>query len=190
MCVRHGMPDSCLPIRQDRNCRSSAADLRSTSPPETVSGTPLTALRRRTSLASMAARREHGGMQPSIPWPPAGAATDERLAFVAAQPYLTRRARPWWLSMFRIIEAGGGSAYVADRGMAKVAGGVLAKRTITDEMRGDAMAHQVIACDIAAQSLSTEERAHLRQTGELPAWFLPRIDAEAARLKKEQRSSR
>lgn len=132
-------------------------------------------------------------MHPSIPgsWPPAGEATDERLAFLAAKPYLARRARPWWLPFFRIIEAGGGSAYVADRGMAKVAGGgVLAKRTITDEMRGDRMADEVVACDIAAQSLSADERAHLRRTGELPDWFLPRVDQEVATLKKERRSSR
>jgi len=88
-----------------------------------------------------------------------------------------------------MIEAGGNSAYVADRGMAKVGnGGVMAKRTITSELRDDRMANEVIACDTAAQSLSPAERATLRQTGQLPTWFFPRIDQEAGKLKEERRA--
>lgn len=120
-------------------------------------------------------------------WPPPGEATDERLAFLAAKPYLARRARPWWMPFFRIIEAGGGSAYVADRGMAKVGGGgVLYRRTITSEMHSDRMADEVVACDIAAQSLSADERMTLRRTGELPPWFFPRIDQEVTNLKRQR----
>ena len=131
-------------------------------------------------------------MHPSLPtpWPPVEEATDERLGFLAAKSYLARRARPWWLAWFRIIEAGGSSTYVADRGMAKVGGGgVMSRRTITDEMRGDRMADQVIACDLAAQSLSADERARLRRSGELPDWFFPRVDQEVTNLKKVRRNS-
>jgi hypothetical protein len=150
--------------------------------------------RRLTSLARTASQQKHVAVRSSTrpaQWPPIGDVTDERLAFLAAKPYLVRRSRPWWLPFFRIIEAGGGSAYVADRGMAKVGGGgVLYRRTITAEMRDDRMSEQVLACDTAAQSLSDEERVTLRRTGELPAWFFARIDEEVAKLKQERRHRR
>jgi hypothetical protein len=120
-----------------------------------------------------------------------GEVTDEQLAFLAIRPALVRRSRPWWLALFRILEAGGNSAYVADRGMAKVAnGGVMAKRTITAEIRGDRMADLVVACDVVAQSLSSDERTVLRLTGVVPEWFLPEVLAQSEALKAERRRSR
>jgi hypothetical protein len=75
--------------------------------------------------------------------------------------------------------------------MAKVRnGGVMFKRTITAEIGGDRMADQVVACDVAAQSLSADERGTLRRTGRLPAWFYPRIDQEVAKLKNERRQQK
>jgi hypothetical protein len=104
---------------------------------------------------------------------------------------LIRRSRPWWLALFRILEAGGNSTYVSDRGMAKVPnGGVMAKRSITSEIRGDRMADLVVACDIVAESLTADERTVLRLTGAVPEGFLPAVLAEAETLKAERRRNR
>jgi hypothetical protein len=120
-----------------------------------------------------------------------GEVTDGQLAFLAVRPALIRRSRPWWLALFRILEAGGNSAYVSDRGMAKVPnGGVMAKRTITSEIRGDRMADLVVACDIVAEALSPDERTVLRLTGALPEQFLADVLAEAETLKAERRRNR
>jgi hypothetical protein len=120
-----------------------------------------------------------------------GEVTDGQLAFLAVRPVLIRRSRPWWLGLFRILEAGGNSTYVSDRGMAKVAnGGVMAKRTITAEIRGDRMADLVVACDIVADTLTPDERTVLRLTGALPERFLPAVLAEAENLKAERRRNR
>jgi hypothetical protein len=120
-----------------------------------------------------------------------GELRDEQLAFLAARPFLIKKSRPWWLSLFRILEAGGNSAYVMDRGMARVPnGGMMAKRTITSEIGGDRMADLVVACDAAAQTLTPDERTILRLTGALPEWFLPQVVAEAEQVKAQRRRLR
>ena len=118
------------------------------------------------------------------PWPPGESLTDERLAFLAAEPALRKLATPWWLGFLRVFTAGGSA-----NGMLVSPGATFGRDGsgpggVTQEIRGDRMLAYVVAADIAAQRLSPEERRLLRATGELPAWFLDAVREAHAELKR------
>jgi hypothetical protein len=46
------------------------------------------------------------------------------------------------------------------------------------------MTWYVLACDSLAHELSPDELNQLRQSGELPAWFLPKIRPTARNLRR------
>jgi hypothetical protein len=110
---------------------------------------------------------------------------DARLAFLAARPFLLRRAKPWWLSVFRLAEVYGGPN-TSRSGMLPDARGRVAQTGLTtDEIRSDRLRPYVFACDRVADRLDAAERERLRAVGELPAWFLPAVETEARRIKRE-----
>lgn len=115
-------------------------------------------------------------------WPPEENVSIDRLAFLAAKPYLLRRARPWWLQLLR---ASNRRAEYRDYRGRWTAGDTLNSSSpepigMADEIGGERMRSYVRACDLAAAELSAGERAALRERGELPVWFWAVLDQHAA----------
>jgi hypothetical protein len=50
---------------------------------------------------------------------------------------------------------------------------------MTGSGRNEKMASLVVACDAVAERLSAEERGRLRNSGELPDWFITAVLAAA-----------
>ncbi len=59
-----------------------------------------------------------------------------------------------------------------------------AARDMRGDMVSDRLANYAIAVDELAGQLSPEERQTLRQTGQVPAWFLGRVQERAARIRQ------
>lgn len=104
--------------------------------------------------------------------------TDERLCWLAIQDQLKKRASKLgplgWLSAF----AGGGNT--RSRGAVGLGG------DLRREKRSNKLGDYAIAVDEAAQRLTADERRHLRQTGEVPSWFLPDVERRAQEIRKQQ----
>ena len=118
------------------------------------------------------------------PWPPGESLSDERLAFLAAEPALRKLSRPWWLGLVKLFTAGGASNGVS---VAAGASGALDKARTTSvqqDVRDRRMLDYVVAADVAAQKLNADERKALRATGELPEWFLGAVGEAKADLKR------
>lgn len=124
-------------------------------------------------------------------WPPEEHATIDRLAFLAAKPYLMRRSWPWWLQLIRLLDvraAPEGSDAMPRQPMAKHYAAARMVRPgsprppvgVTSEVRSERMRHYMCACELAAAELSAEERVKLRERGELPRWFWRALDEHAA----------
>jgi hypothetical protein len=123
-------------------------------------------------------------------WPPETGVCDARLAFCAARPFLLKRAKPWWLSLFRLAEVYGGPNN-ARSGLEPDARGRVAQPGLTvDEIRSDRFRAYAFACDRVADRLDAAERERLRATGELPKWFLPAVETTAREIKRQLNASR
>ncbi|MFF0388599.1 hypothetical protein ACFYS8_07870 [Kitasatospora sp. NPDC004615] len=103
--------------------------------------------------------------------------SDDRLAWLAVRDQLNKKARRpgafgWFTAIFAFR---GGSAGRQAAGMA-------------GDMRRDAASAKLheyaFAVDIAAESLTAAERAHLRATGEVPPHFLAEVERRVAERKK------
>lgn len=105
-------------------------------------------------------------------WPPEQGVSDARLAWLAAAPHVRRKTRPWWATAFRMAELSGGGIGTATA--------LAAVPTTASEITGDRARAYAFACDRLADRLQQEERERLRASGELPAWFLPQLDRDAA----------
>lgn len=105
--------------------------------------------------------------------------TDERLAFLAARPYLEVRARPWW-SKTLVLLSGRGRTHVWRDGMPIYSG------SAATHLQTVRMLDYVVAADIAAQRLSAEERVVLRKEGTLPQWFLPAVEDAYQSVRKRR----
>jgi len=104
--------------------------------------------------------------------------TDERLCWLAIQDQLQKRASKLgplgWLSAF----AGAGNT--RSRGASRLGG------DLRRDKRSNKLGDYAIAVDEAAQRLTTDERRHLRQTGEVPPWFLADVEQRAKEIRKQQ----
>ena len=93
----------------------------------------------------------------------------DRLAFLAAQPELLKRPRPFWsnvlLRLALSVRRGPGSGGRLDR-----------------EVEDAHMSAFAGACEVVSQRLSSDEVSALRQSGQLPEWFIPAVLEEARRL--------
>lgn len=136
------------------------------------------------------------GSYPASEWPPEENVTIERLAFLAARPYLMHRANPWWRQILRAFDRSAKTAGFRGvgpgSGAASRAPGALPTRPWTprepadarDKVTGERMRSYVCACELAASELSAHERVLLRQRGELPVWFWTALDEHALALRE------
>jgi hypothetical protein len=95
-------------------------------------------------------------------------ATDERLAWLAMRDYVTKRTRPSIL--MRIVGAGSTLAdtHYGDR--------VPVPRSEAHEMASIKAQNYAFAVDDAARELTPAECVVLRSTGQLPDWFIARVE--------------
>ena len=102
------------------------------------------------------------------------AVNDDRLCWLAVRDQIDRKARKLGLFGWLTVTGSGG------RSGAALGGG------LRNERRADSLADYAFAVDALANTLSTEERTHLHATGEVPAWFLPEVERQAAEIKKSR----
>jgi hypothetical protein len=98
--------------------------------------------------------------------------TDERLCWLAVRDELNRKARGGSAMFLRIFGASRGRRAMA------------AARDATGDIVSNRLRHYAVAVDELAEQLSPEERQTLRMTGQVPAWFLGRVEDRAAQLRK------
>jgi hypothetical protein len=97
--------------------------------------------------------------------------TDERLCWLAVRDQLHSKARGGGLvTVLRLFGAGRRRA-----GMA---------RDVAGEMISERLMDYGVAVDDLASQLDAEERQTLRLTGQVPAWFLPRVEERARQLRQ------
>jgi hypothetical protein len=133
-------------------------------------------------------------------WVPNRYVADSALAVEAALPELARRSRRWYDVVLRVLggltppsglkgtlsnKQGSSPTYVQHAGGAPAMAGDLARG-----MRDDRLAPLKFAASELADELSTDERKRLRQSGELPDWFLPRVQDRAVAIRKDLRRRR
>ena len=118
---------------------------------------------------------------PPTPWPPATGLNDSRLVFLAARPALDVLAQSRAGAVMNILDR---SSRYTSRGAGS------RQMSIPDmsrEARGENMRSLVLACEDVAERLSAEEMAAVRTRGQLPAWFVPSVAAEARLIRKQWR---
>jgi hypothetical protein len=104
--------------------------------------------------------------------------TDERLAWLAVRNDLNNQSRPNSLRTF-----------LQRLGRSRTAGSIYTSRGAygqvnqADDFTSRKMQTYAIAVDELSRRLSKDERAVLRSTGKVPAWFLPAINEEAGKIK-------
>lgn len=102
--------------------------------------------------------------------------SDERLCWLAVREHCERRARKLGpFGWFAALTAG--STW---RGRNNAALGGDVRRDDSSDKLGD----YGFACDDAARTLKPAEREHLRQTGEVPDWFLADVERRYAVIRK------
>lgn len=127
------------------------------------------------------------GAGPAEGWPPESDATIDRLAFLAASPYLLARAHPWWM---RVLERAEGGPGRRSRWSLKGTPDEQLLRVKTPEIAGARLADYSFACQFVVGVLSVEERRDLRQSGTLPVWFFNELEREANARRRRQRALR
>ncbi len=99
--------------------------------------------------------------------------TDERLCWLAVRDELDRRTRSGLaMTMLRLFASNSCRA------------GVTPVRSVSGDMISERLMDYAFAVDELAASLDVEERATLRATGEVPAWFLPRVEERARQIRR------
>ncbi|AEW98276.1 hypothetical protein [Streptantibioticus cattleyicolor] len=113
--------------------------------------------------------------------------TDERLCWLAVRDYVDKKSRrtgPLGV-LFMVLAASGGTGGPNGSTVGGPAGAGLAGDLRRDKA-SSRKARYALAVDIAPDTLSADERRHLRATGEVPAWFLPDVERRVAELKKQR----
>jgi hypothetical protein len=107
-----------------------------------------------------------------------GRVTDERLCWLAVRDYCAKKSGKrgffGWLGLF-VAASGRGNRGATATGIAN------------DSYRGgrsDKMGDYAFAVDDAARTLSKDERAHLRATGEAPDWFLADVERRYQEIRR------
>ncbi len=132
------------------------------------------------------------GSHAAAAWPPEENVTIERLAFLAAKPYLLRRSSPWWQFLSRLGDRGAKTS--GWRGLGSGSGasarwpGANPPKLwpspdavgAANEVPSERTRSYVRACELAAAELSADERVALRERGELPGWFWRALDEHAS----------
>lgn len=93
--------------------------------------------------------------------------TDERLAWLAAEPHYEQRAAKGSRGWLSAVPSVFGMAPAANR----------------SEWYGGAMADSGIAVDDPSRKLTADERSVLRSSNVLPDWFLPAVDQRFAEVR-------
>lgn len=108
-----------------------------------------------------------------------GRVTDERLCWLAVRDYCATRASKrglfGWLGLLMAASGRGGRASSATG---------LVNDSYRDG-RSDKMGDYAFAVDDAARTLSKDERAHLRATGEVPEWFLADVERRYQEIRRK-----
>lgn len=134
-------------------------------------------------------------------WVPNRPVADSALAVEAALPELERESRRWYDVVLRVMgglaapsgsggtlatkQTTGGPSHVQYGGGAMGIAGDFARG-----MHADRIAPLSLAASELAEQLSADERKQLRESGELPEWFLPKVRGLAAVIRKDLRRRR
>jgi hypothetical protein len=104
---------------------------------------------------------------------PVPAVHDDRLCRLAVRDQVDRKARG--LGFFGLLTALACLRHAVTPGIG-----------IRNERTSDRPADYAFVVDATASTLSPAERAHLRATGQVPDWFLPEVERQAAKIKKSR----